>query len=231
MKKRMTRKATMRRDEILKAALACFREKGLKATSIDDICTRLSISPGHLYYYFKSKEQLIEEIVLLSQKFVMDAADALIERDDALDILLNIDLSAQGDTPPPFTLDNPTLLELYVEAARNPRLAKLLRTYWTVTLAKARAILDSARKKGRIRSEADQERLLTILTMFTVARPLAEIADPDYDPMSYAATIRHHVSPLIARTAPKNPGGPRARRTAGETHVGHQPARRPRRKP
>src|ERR1044072_9688442 len=58
-----TSKADARREEILRAAGACFREKGLRGASINDICPRLKISPGHLYYYFKSRDAIIEALL------------------------------------------------------------------------------------------------------------------------------------------------------------------------
>lgn len=57
----MTRKdGDKRRDAILDAALACFVERGLLATGIEDIRKAASASPSSIYHQFKG----ISEIVL-----------------------------------------------------------------------------------------------------------------------------------------------------------------------
>ncbi len=48
-----------RRDEILDAAHACFQEKGFHQATIQDICRQAELSPGAVYRYFKSKDDII----------------------------------------------------------------------------------------------------------------------------------------------------------------------------
>ena len=44
---------------MLRAALACFNERGIAATTIEDILTRSEASVGNLYHHFGSKEGLV----------------------------------------------------------------------------------------------------------------------------------------------------------------------------
>lgn len=48
-----------RKKEILDAARQCFEQKGFHATTMAEICARAEISPGALYRYFSSKEEII----------------------------------------------------------------------------------------------------------------------------------------------------------------------------
>ncbi|MBY0225127.1 MAG: TetR/AcrR family transcriptional regulator [Hyphomicrobium sp.] len=48
-----------RRDHILDAAERRFAQSGFHATSMQDICREARVSPGALYVYFASKEDLI----------------------------------------------------------------------------------------------------------------------------------------------------------------------------
>src|SRR5512139_1422652 len=48
-----------RRENILDAAERCFARAGFHATSMQDICREARVSPGALYVYFASKEELI----------------------------------------------------------------------------------------------------------------------------------------------------------------------------
>lgn len=53
------------RSKILSAALRLFSKKGFKNTSINDIAGEAGISKGLMYNYFKSKEELLEQTLLM----------------------------------------------------------------------------------------------------------------------------------------------------------------------
>lgn len=57
------RSARDRRQQILEVSTALFREKGYHATSLDDIADRIGFTKPAIYYYFKSKEDLLFTIV------------------------------------------------------------------------------------------------------------------------------------------------------------------------
>jgi AcrR family transcriptional regulator len=64
-----------KRDQLLEAGRALFREKGYEATSIGDITARTGTAAGAFYLYFRSKRQLL--VVLMNE---------LLERLDAIDL-------------------------------------------------------------------------------------------------------------------------------------------------
>ena len=51
-----------RRRQILDAAIECFAREGFHQTIMQDIVTQSALSPGAIYTYFKSKEDIIEAI-------------------------------------------------------------------------------------------------------------------------------------------------------------------------
>jgi AcrR family transcriptional regulator len=53
-------KAARTRSAIIDAALRLFRERGYEATTMRAIATEAGVSVGNAYYYFESKEQLIQ---------------------------------------------------------------------------------------------------------------------------------------------------------------------------
>ncbi len=53
-------KSTRTRSAIIDAALGLFREKGYDATTMRAIAAEAGVSVGNAYYYFASKEQLIQ---------------------------------------------------------------------------------------------------------------------------------------------------------------------------
>lgn len=52
-----------RREEIMKAGLDLFIRRGYAATKISDIAQQVGMSVGLLFHYFKSKENLYEELI------------------------------------------------------------------------------------------------------------------------------------------------------------------------
>lgn len=64
-----------RRNEILQAAEKLFYEKGYDSTSITDILKIVGIAKGTLYYYFTSKEEIMNAIIDKTIKEVLVKAN------------------------------------------------------------------------------------------------------------------------------------------------------------
>jgi AcrR family transcriptional regulator len=60
---RWRRRKEERPDEILRAALKCFAERGFAATRLDEIAARAGVTKGTVYLYFRSKEELFKSVV------------------------------------------------------------------------------------------------------------------------------------------------------------------------
>ena len=54
----------IRITEILDAAEYLFSSKGYLGTTISDIAKKMGVAQGMLYYYFKSKEEILESLVI-----------------------------------------------------------------------------------------------------------------------------------------------------------------------
>jgi AcrR family transcriptional regulator len=57
------RRAEKKREEILRAGLKVFAEKGFAGATMDDIALELEATKGLLYYHFKTKEELLQAIL------------------------------------------------------------------------------------------------------------------------------------------------------------------------
>jgi AcrR family transcriptional regulator len=60
---RQYKKDGLRKGDILDVAQSLFAEKGYGATSIEAVIEKAGISKGAFYYYFESKEDLVDELV------------------------------------------------------------------------------------------------------------------------------------------------------------------------
>ena len=56
---RRVRRRDARRQEILRAAAGHFRARGFAATGMREIAEAADLSPGNLYYYFRSKDEIL----------------------------------------------------------------------------------------------------------------------------------------------------------------------------
>lgn len=61
--RRWQRRPEARREEILRAALQSFVERGFAATRLDDVGARAGVSKGTVYLYFSNKEELFRSAV------------------------------------------------------------------------------------------------------------------------------------------------------------------------
>jgi len=61
--------------EILRGAAEAFRQRGVSATTMEEIARRLHMTKGNLYYYFRSKE----EILYFCQDYSLDLLLARLE--------------------------------------------------------------------------------------------------------------------------------------------------------
>ena len=71
-----------RKDQILDAASEVFAEKGVHETRMDDIVEKSGLSKGTLYWYFKSKDEIVLNIFerIFAREF--DELENLINADD-----------------------------------------------------------------------------------------------------------------------------------------------------
>ena len=66
---RITKEPEIRKKEIIDAARHLFQRKGIAKTSINDIAKSIGVAKGLVYYYFSSKDELVETVL---DEFVED---------------------------------------------------------------------------------------------------------------------------------------------------------------
>src|SRR3954454_20910517 len=76
-----------RRREILDAAATCFTRRGFHQTTMQDICEESKLSPGAVYRYFRSKEEIIEAMCSRAETDDVDTIRVTMARGGTLETL------------------------------------------------------------------------------------------------------------------------------------------------
>ncbi|MDN3354489.1 TetR family transcriptional regulator [Actinomadura sp. DC4] len=95
-------KSEQTRDLIAKTALRLFRERGYEATTMRAIATEAGVSVGNAYYYFGSKEELIQLYYEHSQDDHAEACEAILKGEPEFRARLLGVLRARIDTLQPY---------------------------------------------------------------------------------------------------------------------------------
>lgn len=86
----------------MEAALSLFRERGYEATTMREIAGRAGVSTGNAYYYFGSKEELIQEFYAASHAEHLAASRAALAAETDLGARLRATLRALIDVLAPY---------------------------------------------------------------------------------------------------------------------------------
>ncbi|WP_420469921.1 TetR/AcrR family transcriptional regulator [Brevundimonas sp. FT23042] len=165
-----------KRLEILAAAEACFAKSGFRGASIGEICKAAKVSPGHLYHYFASKEEIIRTIAELRLKAGADAMDRL-AGPDALEEFLGFFCRPE---PPARAATGHLVLELLAEAGRNPAIAAMIQDQARM----GRDLLSNMIRRGQTAGTMDpglepDVAASVLLTIVIDARKAILIRNPD----------------------------------------------------
>jgi AcrR family transcriptional regulator len=137
-----------KRLEILEAAHRCFLREGLQGASIAKICKEAEISPGHLYHYFSSKEEIVEQMADEYLRKLHGDFASHPEGQDTATVLLSELWGMSGWNE----VDHCRILfELLSEAGRSERIREFLRN----NTASIRRMLADTLKAGQARGEVD----------------------------------------------------------------------------
>jgi AcrR family transcriptional regulator len=163
-----------RRAQILDAAQICFRERGFRLTTIEEICAEARISPGALYRYFDSKADIIAAIALDARAAAEAMLDRLSEGEGLIEGLAELARAFfetfDGDG------DAALLADVWAEAARDPLLAKTLYQRDRIAIGRVSAAIERATRSGgaypTLSPEAAAESLLAALEGMALRRAL-----------------------------------------------------------
>ncbi|WP_180981087.1 TetR/AcrR family transcriptional regulator [Pseudovibrio exalbescens] len=137
-----------REEAVMQAAMQLFAEKGVRQTTMKDICTRADISPGALYRYFASKEDIILAIADLDARDVDQLIAAIEEGPD-----LVTTLQAWSDKLIAWQTDELSArlrIEFAAESLRNPEVGAAFQGADDQLRLALEAAIERGLERGRI---------------------------------------------------------------------------------
>jgi len=80
----------IRREEIIKAALALFQRDGFDSVKVEAILHEVGLSKGGFYHHFKSREDILRQIVISETGDLVDDLQESLVGDDSIAALANL---------------------------------------------------------------------------------------------------------------------------------------------
>jgi AcrR family transcriptional regulator len=186
--------AEERRGQILTAALKCFAKRGFHQASMAEVCAEAKMSPGSVYRYFRSKEEIITALAEAEHQSLASWYGELTGKDsvrDALDTLIGYWLDSVEDhgdyDGPDFCV---VYVELCAEAARNPHIAALAEKFDAAQLAVIEMVLEKAVERGEIAATLDRNMTARLITATLDGLMIRLAYDKSLPSQKYRDTLR-----------------------------------------
>lgn len=174
-----------RRAEILGAAFKCFMGKGFHNTTMQDIYQAANLSPGAVYNYFPSKEDIVVEALKVQQTYAGNSIASLISGnpEEALINLARRSLSyiQQNDVSMITSIE----LEFYAEAMRNKRIREAILSTQDALHIKIIELVKQKQRAGVFNDKLDPLSITRALVGMLVVILIHKSMYPDVDVDAY----------------------------------------------
>lgn len=197
MRKANAEKTERRRRQVLDAATRCFREKGFAGASIADICQAAGMSPGHLYHYFGSKDEIVAAIAEEDRAAAVRTLRSLGERGDIVDaILASLDPMADlGD----YVIDGSLAFDVFAEAGRNPRVASAVRAIYQDVNAGLALLITQAQAAGHVPATIDPNGAALTITALVEGLAVMGLSHDEAELARAAPSVRRMIRAVLGR--------------------------------
>jgi len=158
--------SVQRTQEVLEAAIKVFARMGFHKARMDDIAQEASVSKGVLYFYFKSKDAIIE--ALLKQIFSrsLHIQELLQTEGSVRDHLLDL-TDTFGHEVQMMKLLLPVAFEFYSLAGRNKTVNEFVGNYYRELINSLGKLIEQGITRGELRSDLDTTQTArTIISIF-----------------------------------------------------------------
>ena len=191
-----------RRNEILDAARRCFVRSGFDGASMQEICAEAGMSPGNLYRYFASKEELIAGIAERDRAEVA-AEFASVDLSQGLFAVLE-GLAHHHFSERP---DEQVLLctEVMGQARRHPEIARISQNFDRDVRQWLRTLFQEGARRGDIPADVDIEPVITMLMIIADGVWWRRALARDFDPQQVLPLFMELTRHMLRAKSPAKP--------------------------
>ncbi len=184
-----------RRQQILDAACERVRQSGFHGASMADIAKAAGLSVGQIYRYFENKEAIIAAIVAQDLAEMRDKFDEMESRPGTLRDAIDDHLPEAVDKC--FDPRRAALArEAVAEAARNPKVAAIVRAADLQERELARTMMERDRRPEW--SEAEFQARCEVVGLLFDGLLMRGVNHPDLDREALTAVLRSTVRHLLS---------------------------------
>lgn len=144
-----------RRQQILIAARTVFARKGIDETRMDDIVTEAGLSKGALYWYFKSKDDIINTLFDDFFQVDMQELEEMVQSEASAEARIRIYTSTLVDAFLAMSDLVPVMYEFYARGIRDEALRQSLQSYYTCYHSMIVELMQQGVQRGEFRPDTD----------------------------------------------------------------------------
>ena len=179
-----------RRQQILAAAMECFSREGFHWTTMQDIVRQAGLSPGAIYSYFKSKEEIIAAIAderHTRERAMIQAARNQTSAEATLRALVYAFFGMLGDAEE--RTQRRLNIQIWAEALRNPQLHRIVRAGIDEPRAMLAELIVAAQRRGELPPHLAPDALARVMIALFQGFVLQRAWDDQADVASYMEVI------------------------------------------
>ena len=183
-----------RREHILEAAEVCFARSGFHRTTMQDICKEALISPGALYVYFASKEDLIAGI---AERDRAEFAERFAELSAAPEFMKALSSLGERYFEEEAGYKRTMGMEVALESTRNPKVGAMYRSVDRFVLDSFEKLFRRLADEGRIAPDLDIPTAAKVFSMIGDGMFMRRATDPDFNTKALMPAVMALIAKLL----------------------------------
>ncbi len=180
-----------RRQQIADAAFACFARSGFHGTTMQDICDEARLSPGAVYRYFASKEEIILTSCAECQSRDIPLITTAAEDADTRRVLESLadTFLLPLDGPEAQTTIRSTV-QLWAEMVVNERIGDIFRDNAKQITKALTDVVRAAQQRGDLDANLEPAAIAQVMVAMHDGLILLKAATPQADTPAYTAAVK-----------------------------------------
>lgn len=179
-----------RKKQILNASYKCFSRIGFDRSTMRDICREAKLSPGAVYSYFSSKQEIIQALADTSaewnKKLFEKTDDSLSCRKKLKEIMLTFCTKFQD---PKAELGIRIDISVWAASLYDDTIKKLVKKSQARMANNIKALIIAGQEEGSISKNVDPETSAKFLLSVLLGATLQQYFDPNFNMDTYKDLI------------------------------------------